>query len=160
LGVGAAVDVLEGHARQPLLRQPPQVRDVDDRGRIDPAHAFRPTTLLHRPPHVTCPCPSKEVPVKLTEFFAAQLEREAALSKKALQRVPEGKADWKPHPKSMPLGYLSTLVACMPDWIAMTVDRDELDLKPPSGQGYKPPATDTNAKLLAAHDECVGRGLS
>ena len=98
--------------------------------------------------------------MKLTEFFAAQLEREAALSKKALQRVPDGKADWKPHEKSMPLGYLSTLVACMPDWIAMTIDRDELDLKPPSGQGYKPPATDTNAKLLAAHDECVGRGIA
>ena len=97
--------------------------------------------------------------MKLTELFAAQLEREALLSKKALQRVPEGRSDWKPHEKSMPFGYLATLVACMPDWIAMMIQRDELDLKPPAGQGYKPPATDTNAKLLAAHDECVKRGV-
>ena len=59
----------------------------------------------------------------------------------------------------MPLGYLSQLVACMPEWIAMAIVRDELDLRPPAGQGYKPPATDTNAKLLAAHDECVKKGL-
>jgi uncharacterized damage-inducible protein DinB len=95
----------------------------------------------------------------LTEFFAAQLEREAPLSRQALARVPEGRPDWKPHEKSMPLGYLSQLVATMPGWIAMTVRQDELDLKPPAGPGYRPPATDTTALLLQAHDESVARGL-
>jgi uncharacterized damage-inducible protein DinB len=94
-----------------------------------------------------------------TEFFAAQLEREAPLSRKALARVPEGRPDWRPHEKSMPLGYLSQLVATMPGWIAMTVLQDELDLNPPDGQGYRPPPTDTTARLLEAHDESVARGL-
>jgi hypothetical protein len=28
--------------------------------------------------------------------------------------VPEGKSDWKVHEKSMPLGYLATIVATIP----------------------------------------------
>jgi uncharacterized damage-inducible protein DinB len=92
-----------------------------------------------------------------TEFYAAQLEREGPISRRVLERVPEGRPDWKPHEKSMPLGYLSQLVAAMPAWIAMAVLQDELDLKPIGGAGYKPPATDTMAKLLAAHDDAVAK---
>ena len=97
--------------------------------------------------------------MNLTEFFAVQMERESAISRRVLERVPEGRADWKPHEKSMQMGYLSQLVATMPGWVTMAVLQDELDLKPPSGSGYTPPATETNAKLLAAHDQAVAKAL-
>jgi uncharacterized damage-inducible protein DinB len=93
--------------------------------------------------------------LKITELFVAQLEREAAVNRRALERVPEGRRDWKPHEKSMPLGYLSTLVATMPSWITMMVNQDELDLNPPGGSAYKPPAPNNTRELLSAHDEAA-----
>ena len=98
--------------------------------------------------------------MKLGELFAAQLEREAAISRRALGRVPEGRQDWKPHEKSKAFGYLATLVASMPSWIAMTVARDELDLSPPAGQGFRPPQWQTNGELLEAHERAVAEGLA
>lgn len=92
------------------------------------------------------------------ELFAAQLEREGPPTRRTLERVPEGRPDWKPHEKSMPLGYLATLVATMPSWIAMTIAQDELDLKPASGPGYTPPDTTTTAKLLQAFEDAMAKG--
>ena len=56
-----------------------------------------------------------------------------------IERVPEGKNDWKPHEKSMPLGYLARLVADMPSWIAMAINQGELDLAPGGKPMPKPP---------------------
>jgi hypothetical protein len=95
--------------------------------------------------------------MKWTELLATQLDREGAISRRVLENVPEARADWKPHEKSMPLGYLSQLVATMPRWVVLALQQDELDLKPPGGGGWKPPATPTTAALLAAHDESVAQ---
>ena len=71
--------------------------------------------------------------MKLTDLFLGELEREAPLTRRALERVPEGRNDWKPHEKSMPLGRLAALVAGMPAWITMMIDKEEFDLNPPGG---------------------------
>jgi uncharacterized damage-inducible protein DinB len=94
----------------------------------------------------------------LVDHFAAQLEREAPPTRRALERVPEGKADWKPHAKSMPFGYLASLVATMPGWIAMMLEQDSLDLRPASGPTLSAPDTSTNARLLRAFEESLERG--
>ena len=94
--------------------------------------------------------------MKLTDMFLAELEREAAGTRSALERVPEGRNDWKPHPRSMPLGYLASLVATMPSWVAVMVKQDELDLKSPGAAKFKPLEWRTRAELVAALD----RGLA
>jgi uncharacterized damage-inducible protein DinB len=91
--------------------------------------------------------------MKLTELFLAELEREAARTRRALDNVPIGRDDWKPHPKSMALGGLAGLVASMPSWVSLIIEQDELDLTPAAGAGkYQPPSTD---KLVETHDRLV-----
>lgn len=93
--------------------------------------------------------------MNLTEYFLNQLEVEVPRTRRALERVPEGNADWKPHEKSMPLGYLSTLVATMPSWIGMAITQDELDLNPPGGSGQRPPNPATARELVAVLEDSV-----
>ena len=96
----------------------------------------------------------------LTDLFSAQLEREADRCRRALERVPEGKHSWKPHEKSMALGYLATLVATMPGWIAMVVSQDELDFSPPGGSKAAPPELRTTEELVRALDEGVAKSIA
>jgi hypothetical protein len=63
--------------------------------------------------------------MKLTELLLAELDREAVGIRKTLERVPEGKNDWKPHEKSMALGSLATIVATIPAWLDMVVNMEE-----------------------------------
>ena len=93
--------------------------------------------------------------MKMTDLFLAQLERESASSRRALERVPEGRNDWKPHEKSMQLGYLATLVATMPSWITMMVKQDELDMNPPGGSRFSPQVLNGRKELLEALDKSV-----
>jgi len=97
------------------------------------------------------------VTMKLTEIFLALLERETPISRRVLARVPEGRQDWKPHEKSMPLGYLCTLVATMPGWIAMTVQQDSLDLHPSGGATYRPPEWKTAQDLVHNLEQAVAQ---
>lgn len=93
--------------------------------------------------------------MKLTEFFREELDREVERSRKALEQVPDGKYQWKPHERSMIFGYLADMVATMPTWITMEIDRDDLDIAPASGQGTKKPPKETSADLVKALDEAA-----
>lgn len=98
--------------------------------------------------------------MKLTEFFREQLDREVERSRKALAEVPEGKYDWKPHEKSMIFGYLADMVATIPTWITMEINRDDLDVAPAAGQGTKKPQKETRADLQKALDEAAAEARS
>jgi len=93
---------------------------------------------------------------KITELLLAELEREAAGTRRALERVPEGRNDWKPHEKSMPLGYLAALVATMPGWIAAMIELDELDVT--AAGEYQTRIQSTNRELLEAFDKALDKG--
>ncbi len=98
--------------------------------------------------------------MKLTDIYLGELEREAPASRRVLERVPDGRYGWKPHEKSMPLGYLATLVATMPGWIDMMVNQDQLDFAPKEPSGYKPPELRTSRDLIEAFEASLAKGCA
>lgn len=95
--------------------------------------------------------------MKMTELFLAELDREAAVTRSALARVPEGHNDWKPHERSMALGNLANLCATMLSWIDMIINVDELDIAPTGGEQARPPLPQTRKELEAALDLAVAK---
>ena len=98
--------------------------------------------------------------MKLTEFFREQLDREVERSRKALEQVPDGKYDWKPHDRSMIFGYLADMVATIPTWITMEINQNELDVAPAAGKGTKKAQKETSGDLLKALDEAAAEARS
>ena len=92
--------------------------------------------------------------MKITEFLKAELDREVERSRVALEQMPEGKYEWKPHEKSMILGYLANMVATIPSWIGLQITDAELDVAPAPGESkMEHKRLDTSAELIAALDK-------
>ena len=93
----------------------------------------------------------------LTEWFLAELESEAAKTRRVLAEVPEGKREWKPHDRSMAFGYLTDLVANILSWVGLAITLDELDIAPKSGPSYRPVPAQTSVEAIAALDKAVAQ---
>jgi len=59
--------------------------------------------------------------------FLKELETEATATRKCLERIPPELFGWKPHEKSMTLGYLALLVAEIPKWITHMIEKSVID---------------------------------
>lgn len=64
----------------------------------------------------------------LAQQFAKELQAEATATRKCLERIPPELFGWKPHERSMELGYLTLLVAEIPLWVALIASGPEIDL--------------------------------
>jgi Uncharacterized protein conserved in bacteria len=60
--------------------------------------------------------------------MARELDMETASTRKCLERIVESTWSFKPHKKSMEMGYLSFLVAEIPAWIAWVVETGDIDM--------------------------------
>jgi uncharacterized damage-inducible protein DinB len=91
----------------------------------------------------------------IANAFVAELEHEASTTRSLLERVPEGAATWKPHPRSYSLGDLAVHLSNVMTWAPATLAQTELDLNPPGGPGWVRPTFESTAKLVATFDANV-----
>lgn len=62
-----------------------------------------------------------------SEDFLHELNMEYPATRACLEKIPESLFEYKPHPKSMAMGYLAQLVAEIPLWITHMVKDGEID---------------------------------
>jgi uncharacterized damage-inducible protein DinB len=91
--------------------------------------------------------------MSIADTLLPEFDREMGLTRRLLDRVPDGQFAWKPHEKSMTLGRLAEHLAELPGWATMTMLESGIDMATPRPPGYAPPAT--RAAVLALFDRNV-----
>ena len=94
----------------------------------------------------------------IADLLLPEYDDEIAITRRVLERVPDDRVEWRPHPKSFPMGHLAQLVARLPGWAAMTMTRTEVDLAPVSGPSFPGYSFEKTATLLAEFDANAAAG--
>jgi uncharacterized damage-inducible protein DinB len=96
--------------------------------------------------------------MSIADAFLAEFEQEAGITRKFLERVPEGQLTWRPHPKSMTAGQLALHIAGTPGQVVTMLQADEM---PPPDFDAGNPQPESVAEILGALDESIAtvRGL-
>lgn len=96
--------------------------------------------------------------MRIADLLLPEYQSEITVTRRVLERVPDDRGDWKPHPKSFPMAHLAQLVARLPGWVAMTMERTELDLAPKDGPAFPGYSMETTATLLAEFERNAASG--
>ena len=91
------------------------------------------------------------------QLLLKEIDREAEMTRKMLERVPADKYDWKPHPKSMTLRQLATHLAELPTWVHLALTTDELDFEK---NPYEPKLVNSHSELMSFYDQALTIGRS
>ena len=92
-------------------------------------------------------------PMPLIDALLPEFDREMGLTRRALERVPDGQFDFRPHPTSVTLGRLAEHLTEMPLWATTTMTQSALEAttqRPASGAArghWKPPASRAAASV-------------
>ncbi len=88
--------------------------------------------------------------MSIGQSMLPEFDLEMQGTRTVLERIPTEKGEWKPHPKSFPLGHLTQLVSSMPGWITRTIREPVIDLGKGPGYSFEP-----TPKLLDQFDRNV-----
>jgi uncharacterized damage-inducible protein DinB len=90
--------------------------------------------------------------MSIAENFLAEFAAEAKTTKKFLERLPEDKLAWQPHPKSMTAGQLALHIAASPGGIVQMATQDEFQFSQIRNDRTQP---ESLKQILSALDESI-----
>src|SRR4051794_39205303 len=88
--------------------------------------------------------------MRINDLLVSEFDEEAKKTRKMLERVPAGKGDFVPHPKSMPLGRLAPHVAQLVDFGLTVLTGPGFDF---SKSSFTMLPFESAAQLVRAFDE-------
>jgi uncharacterized damage-inducible protein DinB len=94
----------------------------------------------------------------MIEALLGEYDHEMANTRRELERAPEDKWEWRPHPKSFSMGQLATHLATVPSWTVETLTKTELDVAPGGKPAPTPELAKSRAELLERFDSNVKAG--
>ncbi|MGC9951945.1 MAG: DinB family protein [Bryobacteraceae bacterium] len=91
----------------------------------------------------------------IRDALLPEFDQEMASTRKTLERCPEDKYGWKPHPKSFSMAALGTHIANMTGWAVDVVEKDSFDISPVGAPPYTEEPAASRPELLAKFDQNV-----
>ena len=91
---------------------------------------------------------------KLSDAIVAELQQEAAATRRLLEIVPEDKLDWRPHPKAMSLGQLALHIAGTQGAVAEATVNDSAE-RP----NFIHPEPSTREEIVSTFEQGLGRAI-
>ena len=90
---------------------------------------------------------------RLVDPILAEIDQEAEITKRLFDIIPEGKLDWRPHPKAKSLGELAMHIARLQGSVAELTKEDTIEIP-----DFPPDPTPANrAEIFAAFAESLKR---
>ena len=95
----------------------------------------------------------------LADALAAELQHEAKITRSLIARVPDDKASWKPHAKSMSLGELAIHLANIESYGVAVATKPELNFVAVEGSGITRDKWSSRDEALELFDRNVEAAL-
>jgi uncharacterized damage-inducible protein DinB len=105
----------------------------------------------------------------IRDMLLPEFDEEMANTRKMLERAPEDRFDYQPHPKSWKLNRLAGHIADLPMWAVHTMQLDLLEMEPGQYQPFEPTSrkelldqfdkyvAEARAAIAAASDEQLNK---
>src|SRR5262245_23517242 len=90
--------------------------------------------------------------MSIVKALLQELEQEAQITRRVLERVPEDRLAWKPHEKSMSIGQLALHVARIPGGLAEAARTSPFQVP-----GFEHPGATSSAELMSALEQSVAK---
>jgi uncharacterized damage-inducible protein DinB len=86
----------------------------------------------------------------MSQTLIPEFDNEMKITRRALERIPDEKFDWKPHEKSMSMGKLAGHIAELPGFASGIIRTEAINF---DKGDYKPAVVTNRAEVLALFDK-------